>query len=186
VRLLGLSERHAPVVLALLGAPAAAAGAAPGRVPARCFHLFAAVAAPLGQSWLRGRAGASPRLLAVLRTANSGSVASAGLDEAAPFRLVAGPASSCRTSTTASCRASGRTSSRSSTSGASISATSLSLRRADGGYRRPAMTTAASRSGSADIAASTRSRCRTARPLSEITTTLALRTSNDSWVCWDS
>jgi hypothetical protein len=72
VRLVVLGERHAAVVLALLRAPAAPAGAAPARILAGRFRLSAAVAAPLGRSWLRGRAGASSRFLAVLRTANSG------------------------------------------------------------------------------------------------------------------
>jgi hypothetical protein len=59
-------------MLALLRAPAAAAGAAAPSVLAGCLRLSAAIAAPLDRSWLRGRAGASSRLLAVLRTANSG------------------------------------------------------------------------------------------------------------------
>ena len=45
VRLLG--ERCTPVVLALLGAPAAAAGAAAPSVLAGCLRLSAAIAAPL-------------------------------------------------------------------------------------------------------------------------------------------
>jgi hypothetical protein len=65
-----LGERRAPIVLALLRAPAAAAGAAPAAVLAGRFHLSAAIAAPLGRRWLRGRAWASARLLGVLRTAN--------------------------------------------------------------------------------------------------------------------
>src|SRR4029453_4120298 len=59
-------------MLALLSAPAAAAGAAAGRILAGQFRLSAAVAAPLDRGWLRGKAGASSQLLAVLRTANSG------------------------------------------------------------------------------------------------------------------
>jgi hypothetical protein len=71
-RLLIVGERNAAVVLALLLAPAAAAGAAAAPVLAGRFRRSTAVAAPLGRNWLRGRAGASSRLLAVLRTANSG------------------------------------------------------------------------------------------------------------------
>jgi hypothetical protein len=56
VRLLVLSERHASVVLALLGAPAAAASPAPARVLIGWLRLFAAIAAPLGPGWLRSRA----------------------------------------------------------------------------------------------------------------------------------
>ena len=63
------SERRTPIVLALLGAPAAAAGAAALRVLAGWLCLSAAIAAPLGRGWLRGRAGAAP-LLRVLRTGN--------------------------------------------------------------------------------------------------------------------
>jgi hypothetical protein len=68
-RLLIVGERHAAVVLALMRAPAAATGTAPASVLAGRFRLSAAIAATLGRSWLRGRAGASSRLL---RTANSG------------------------------------------------------------------------------------------------------------------
>jgi hypothetical protein len=56
VRLLVLGERCAPVVLALLSTPAAAAGAAPAPVLAGWLRLPAAVAAPLGWGWLRRRA----------------------------------------------------------------------------------------------------------------------------------
>jgi hypothetical protein len=72
VRLLSLGERRAPIVLALLRAPAAAAGAAAAPVVAGRFRLSAAIAAPLGRPWLRRRARAPARLLGVLRTANSG------------------------------------------------------------------------------------------------------------------
>jgi hypothetical protein len=63
VRLVVLGERCAPIVLALLGAPAAAAGAAAGRVLAGWLRLSAAIAAPLGRGWLRFRGlglGAAP------------------------------------------------------------------------------------------------------------------------------
>jgi hypothetical protein len=50
-------ERHAPIVLALLGAPAAAASPAPARVLIGWLRLSAAIAAPLGRGWLRGRTG---------------------------------------------------------------------------------------------------------------------------------
>jgi hypothetical protein len=68
VRLLVVGERYAPIVLALLGAPAASAGAAALRVLAGWLRLSAATAAPLGRRRLRGRAWASVRLLRVLRT----------------------------------------------------------------------------------------------------------------------
>jgi hypothetical protein len=70
VRVLVLGKRCAPIVLALLSAPAAAAGAAAGRVLAGWFRLSAAIAAPLDRRWLRLRAWASARLLGVFRTAN--------------------------------------------------------------------------------------------------------------------
>jgi hypothetical protein len=56
VRLLVLGERRPPIVRALLGAPAAAAGAAAAPVLAGWLHLLAAIAAPLGRCWLRDRA----------------------------------------------------------------------------------------------------------------------------------
>jgi hypothetical protein len=57
VRLLVLlGERRAPIVLALLGAPAAATGAAAAPVLAGRFRLAASIAAPLGWCWLRLRA----------------------------------------------------------------------------------------------------------------------------------
>jgi hypothetical protein len=62
VRLLVLGERHASVVLALLGTPAAATGAAAARVLIGWSRLPAAIAAPLGRGWLRGRAGPRGRL----------------------------------------------------------------------------------------------------------------------------
>jgi hypothetical protein len=65
-----LGERHAPVVLALLGAAAAAAGAAAAPVLGGRLRLSAAITAPLGRGRLRGRAGAAARALGVLRTAN--------------------------------------------------------------------------------------------------------------------
>jgi len=49
VRLLSLGERHAPIMLALLGAPTTAAGAAPATILARRFRLSAAITAPLGR-----------------------------------------------------------------------------------------------------------------------------------------
>jgi hypothetical protein len=57
VRLLVIGERHAPIVLALLGAPAAAARAAAAPVRAGRLRLSAAIAAPLGRGWLRFRPG---------------------------------------------------------------------------------------------------------------------------------
>ena len=71
--LLVVGDRCAPIVLALLGASAGAAGGTSGRILAGCFHHSAAVAAPLGRRRLRGRAWASSRLLSVLRTANGRS-----------------------------------------------------------------------------------------------------------------
>jgi hypothetical protein len=62
VRLLVLGERHAPIVLALLGAPAAAASPAPARVLIGRLRLSAAIAAPLSRGWLRGGAGPPRRL----------------------------------------------------------------------------------------------------------------------------
>jgi hypothetical protein len=56
VRLLVLGQRRAPVVLVLLRAPAAAAGAAILRVLASWLRLSAAITAPLGRCWLRLRA----------------------------------------------------------------------------------------------------------------------------------
>jgi hypothetical protein len=50
VRLVFVGERRAPVVLALLGTPAAAAGAAAGPELAGRFDLSAAIAAPLPAS----------------------------------------------------------------------------------------------------------------------------------------
>jgi hypothetical protein len=70
VRLLMLGERRAPVTLALLGAPAAAASPAPACVLSGWLRLSAAIAASLDRRWLRVRAWASARLLGVLRTAN--------------------------------------------------------------------------------------------------------------------
>jgi hypothetical protein len=62
VRLLVLGERHAPIVLALPGAPAAAASPAPARVLIGRLRLSAAIAAPLSRGWLRGGAGPPRRL----------------------------------------------------------------------------------------------------------------------------
>ena len=72
VGLLVVGERCAPIMLALLRAPAAAAGAAAFRVLSGWLRLSAAIAAPLDRRWLRGRAWAPARLLGVLGTANGG------------------------------------------------------------------------------------------------------------------
>jgi hypothetical protein len=53
VRLVVLGERRAPFVLALLGAPAAAAGATTAPILVGRFRISAAIAAPLGRRWLR-------------------------------------------------------------------------------------------------------------------------------------
>ena len=81
VRLVIRGERRAPIVLPLLRAPAAAAGAAPAPVFAGRLRLPAAIAPPLGWGRLRGRARAPARLLGVLRTANSGVAVQLFADE---------------------------------------------------------------------------------------------------------
>jgi hypothetical protein len=85
VRLVVLSERRAPIMLALLRAPAAAAGATTAPILAGRFRLSAAIAAPLGRGWLRDRAWAPARVLGVLRTANSGFYGRPGV----PVQLLA-------------------------------------------------------------------------------------------------
>ena len=72
-------------MLALLGVPAAAAGAAAARVLAGRLRLSAAIAAPLGRRWLGGRAWASARLLGVLRPLTVGSADDPRLAAQVPF-----------------------------------------------------------------------------------------------------
>src|SRR4029453_12486708 len=102
--------RRAPIVLALLGAPAVAAGAAAGRELAGWLCLFSAISAPLGRCWLRLRAWAYARLLVVLRTANGRfcgivQLPADELDDDAAHELGDGPRSSSLTSASRGCRA---------------------------------------------------------------------------------